>query len=224
MARRTGDTTPLQKVARALLAVVLGMSALLVAAVATAPRASAATTSGTVVYTAHESIPAPPPSNFAGSAGGDGWGLADHAWQRCTTCSTTSRPSRSPATCRATPRHAGPPRRPSPTAAATTSRPPASPGSGWTRPPDTSMSSPHVPRTPPQVWSASTPRSRASATGAQLFCGFTPLSAVGTTLRRNFISYSDISDPVVVGTNWYAFNEVDGTQSGHEEHPCCASA
>ena len=51
----------------------------------------------------------------------------------------------------------------------------------------------------------------ASATGAQLFCGFTALSAVGDAPNGG---YSGISDPVVVGTDWYAFNQVAATQTG----------
>jgi hypothetical protein len=48
-----------------------------------------------------------------------------------------------------------------------------------------------------------------AATGAQLFCGFTPLSGVGDAPTTFFGgTYSGMSAPVQVGTNWYGFNEV----------------
>ncbi len=53
----------------------------------------------------------------------------------------------------------------------------------------------------------------ASATGAQLFCGYTQLSAVGThhsTPRGT----AGLSAPVQVGNEWYAFNEVGGAGAG----------
>jgi len=221
MTRRTGDTPPLRKVARSVLAVALGMSALLVTAVATAPRASAATTSGTVVYTAHESIPAPPPSNFAGSAGGDGWGLAMtpaavyNVFHHQPTLQVACHLQSNAQACWTAPKT-------------------ITDGSGdnfatagqpglWmdqttghlyvfaTRASDATAGVVCIDTTQP-----------AAATGAQLFCGFTPLSAVGDA-PLNFVSYSDISDPVVVGTNWYAFNEVDGTQSGTKNTMLCFS-
>ena len=55
----------------------------------------------------------------------------------------------------------------------------------------------------------------ASATGAQLFCGFTPLSGVGdapTTFTTG--TYSSVSAPAQVGTNWYSFNEAQGAGAG----------
>ncbi|HZQ28985.1 MAG TPA: hypothetical protein VFA94_14915 [Acidimicrobiales bacterium] len=47
----------------------------------------------------------------------------------------------------------------------------------------------------------------AGATGAQLFCGFTPLSAVGDAQAGG----SGLSAPVQVGSRWYAYNEVAGS-------------
>jgi hypothetical protein len=58
----------------------------------------------------------------------------------------------------------------------------------------------------------------AGATGAQRFCGFTALSAVGGSP----ISLSaGVSDPVQVGTDWYSFNEVPGTPTGSEDELLC---
>jgi len=60
----------------------------------------------------------------------------------------------------------------------------------------------------------------ATATGAQLFCGFTPLSGVGDapTYFASFGTYSGISAPVQVGTNWYAMNEAPGQTVGSGAH------
>ena len=47
----------------------------------------------------------------------------------------------------------------------------------------------------------------ASATGAQLFCGFTPLSAKGDAVGG---LSATLSAPVMVGSDWYSFNAVAG--------------
>lgn len=51
----------------------------------------------------------------------------------------------------------------------------------------------------------------ANATGAQLFCGFTALTGAGQSYGAGI---SGISDPVTVGTKWYAFNYVNGVAPG----------
>ena len=53
------------------------------------------------------------------------------------------------------------------------------------------------------------------------FCGFTPLSGVGDAPLNG--GTSGISDPVVVGTDWYAFNAVPGTPTGTEDKLMCFS-
>ena len=63
----------------------------------------------------------------------------------------------------------------------------------------------------------------ASATGAQLFCGFTALSAAGDapiTGSGNLVS-SGLSAPVVSGFNWYAFNAAPGPASGTKNTLLC---
>jgi hypothetical protein len=64
-----------------------------------------------------------------------------------------------------------------------------------------------------------------SASGLQLFCGFTPLSAIGDApyALQNGVSLSGLSDPVQVGNHWYAFNAVQGTPSGTEDKLLCFS-
>ena len=54
------------------------------------------------------------------------------------------------------------------------------------------------------------------ASGSQRFCGFTPLSAVGDAPIN---LTAGVSDPVQVGSNWYAFNEVAGSADRHRGHP-----
>ncbi len=56
----------------------------------------------------------------------------------------------------------------------------------------------------------------ATATGAQLFCGFTPLSGVGDapTYFGEYGTYSGITAPAQVGTDWYALNEAPLTTVG----------
>jgi hypothetical protein len=62
-----------------------------------------------------------------------------------------------------------------------------------------------------------------TATGASLFCGFTPLSAAGEApIPSGQGMYAGITAPVQIGTKWYAFNEVDGVGTaagtGHTEN------
>ena len=58
----------------------------------------------------------------------------------------------------------------------------------------------------------------ASAPGAQLFCGYTHLTTGG---QAPYSAYAGISNPVQVGSNWYAFNEVAGTGTGEENELLC---
>ncbi len=53
----------------------------------------------------------------------------------------------------------------------------------------------------------------ASATGAQLFCGYTQLSATGDA-PLNSSSTAGLSAPAQVGNEWYSFNEVGGAGGG----------
>ncbi len=58
----------------------------------------------------------------------------------------------------------------------------------------------------------------AAATGAQRFCGFTALSGVGDA---PIDLKAGVSDPVQVGNDWFAFNEVPGPYSGSENQMLC---
>jgi hypothetical protein len=221
MARRTGDTRTLRTVTRTLIAAGLGVSALLVTAVATAPHVSAAVTGGTVTYSAKESIPAPPPSDFATASGGDGWAVAmtptavynvfhhDAVLQVACHLQSNAQACWSPKTIT--------------DGSGNNFTTPGQPGL-WldqatghlyvfaTRVPDDTAGVVCIDTTQP-----------ASATGAQLFCGFTALSAVGDAPLGGDLNASMVSDPVVVGSNWYAFNEAAGTQSGTRNTMLCFS-
>ncbi len=218
MATRTTTSTTVRAVVRALLAAVVGVGVLIGAAVAAAPRAGAAT-GGQVVYSAQINIPAPPASNFAGSAGGDGWGLAFtptavyNVFHHQATLQVACHLQTDASACWPAPETIvdG-----SGTEFASSSQPGlwldqatghlfvfatrVSDGTGGVVCIDTTLP--------------------ASATGAQRFCGFTALTAVGDA-PVNSSGISGISDPVVVGTHWYAFNGVNGTVSGTEDTLLC---
>ncbi len=57
------------------------------------------------------------------------------------------------------------------------------------------------------------------ATGADMFCGFTPLSAVGDSPQD--FSASGLSNPIQIGSSWYMVNEVNGTPTGTEDMMLC---
>jgi hypothetical protein len=208
--------SPLRSVVRALLAVIVGLGVLLGVAAASAPVASAAT-SGTVVYSAQVNIPAPPSSTFSGSAGGDGWGLAftptavynvfhhDPILQVACHLQTDATPCWSPKTIT--------------DGSGNGFASAAQPGL-WldhntghlfvfaTRSSDGTAGVVCIDTTQP-------------ASVADPFCGFTALSAVGEGPLNG--SISGVSDPVVVGTNWYAFNAVDSQQTGTRNTLLCFS-
>jgi hypothetical protein len=57
-----------------------------------------------------------------------------------------------------------------------------------------------------------------AAPGTSLFCGFTPLSAPGDAPIG---TYAGISSPALVGSNWFAFNEVAGSDTGTQNTMLC---
>jgi hypothetical protein len=58
----------------------------------------------------------------------------------------------------------------------------------------------------------------ANVTGGQMFCGYTHLTSAG---EAPIASFAGLSDPVQIGSNWYAFNEVAGTGTGAENELLC---
>jgi len=57
-----------------------------------------------------------------------------------------------------------------------------------------------------------------AASGTSLFCGFTPLSAPGDAPIG---TYAGISTPELVGSDWFAFNEVAGSDAGTQNTMLC---
>lgn len=163
----------------------------------------------TVTYSKIVNIPAPPASNFAGaSGGGDGWGLALSATKlynvfhhdsilqvNCHLQSTAAACWSSPKTITDGSGH--------------NFASSAQPGL-WLN-----QATRHL-----YVFATRTSDATAgvvcidttkSPSVADPFCGFTRLSAVGKAPLAG--SISAISDPVVVGTSWYAFSFVNGSSS-----------
>jgi hypothetical protein len=206
---------------RSLLAVLIGAGVLLAAAAATSPPASAAphaTAGDTVVYSAQIDIPAPPASNFSGSAGGDGWGLAftptavynvfHHSNLLVVACHKQSdaTPCWNPETI--------------------------TDGSGnnfsasgmpgvWMDQPSGHLFV-YATRASDNTAGVVCFDTTIAATNPNPFCGFTALTAVGDA-PMNPSGWSAITDPVVVGTSWYAFNYVAGTPSGSKDQLMCFS-
>ncbi len=203
---------------RAVLTIPIG-AGLVLALAGAAPShvAGAAQNSGSVTYSATLQFPSPPPSAFAGSSGGDGWAVALSSTQvfnvfhHTSTLQVACRQRSSASTCWSTP-----------------SKTITDAGGGnfaTSNAPGLYLdaNSGHI-----FVYAVRTSDATAgvvcidttkpvSATGRQLFCGFTVLSAVGDAP----IGSSYPSDPVQVGTNWYSFNEVVGAGGGSKNTLLC---
>jgi hypothetical protein len=211
----TGITT--RTLTRTLLAVLVGAGVLLGAVVAASPTAQAST-SGTVVYSAQLNIPAPPASNFAGSAGGDGWALAMtptavyNVFHHQSTLQVACHIQADASSC--------------------WSPETITDGSGnnfatagmpglWI-----DQATGHLfvfaTRVNDHTGGVVCIDTTAAATNPNPFCGFTALSGIGES-PTNGGSWSQLTDPVVVGTNWYAFNYVPGTPTGTEDQLLCFS-
>ena len=169
------------------------------------------------MYSAHESIPAPPASNFAGSAGGDGWGLAfttaavynvfhhDSVLQVACHLQKNATPCWAPKTI---------------TDGSGNNFASAGQPGLWM---DQANGHLYVFATRVNDQTAGVVCIDTTQPGSVLdpFCGFTALSAVGAAPMT--FGFSDLSDPVVVGTSWYAFNGPRGARPVRGT-PCCASA
>jgi len=219
MTKRSPTVASMRTAVRALLALalalVLGAGVLLsIAAATTAPAGAAG--SGTVTYSAQLDIPAPPSSSFSGSAGGDGWGLAFtstavyNVFHHDSILQVACHKQTDASACWAPKTIIG--------------------GSGH------GFSS----AAQPGLWMNQDTghlyvfATRSDNTGGVVcidttqpasnpdpFCGFTALTPVGDSPINGSISM--ISDPVVVGTNWYAFNGVDVTGTGAKNKLLCFS-
>ena len=166
---------------------------------------ASATTSTSVVYTATTTIPAPPSSTFAGAAGGgDGWAVAltptavYNVFHHATALKVNCHLQADASPCWSTYK---------------------------TITDSTSGNQNFATSGQPGMWVDQATgylyvfATRADGTGgvvcidttqpatvANPFCGFTALTPIGTASTS---SYSAITDPVMAGNNWYAFNEVN---------------
>jgi hypothetical protein len=179
------------------------------------PSASAGTT---VTYTSLVTVPAPPSSNFAGAAGGgDGWAVALTATQLFNVFHHNPRAliinchNQADATsCWLSPKtitDAG--------------------GGGFSTSGQPGLT---VDQTSGHLFVFATRLSDFTAGVVCIdttqpagnpnpFCGFTALSAVGDAPLDSGIS--GVTDPVVVGSKWYAFNEVPGIATGTKDKVLC---
>ena len=158
----------------------------------------------TVTITKRETIPVPPASTYAGSAGGDGWAVAmtptavynvfhhDNILQVACHLQTDASPCWNPETITDT----------SGNNFATSGQPGL-----WL---DQASDRLYVfaTRTSDATGGVVCIDTTQAASNPDPFCGFTALTAVGDAPVQSGIS--GISDPVVVGARWYAFNYVDG--------------
>lgn len=162
-----------------------------------------ATAATTTTYTAVETIPVPPASAYGGSGGGDGWGIAlsadrvynvfHHSSQLQVACHLQSDASQcwTPETITD----------PSGDNFATSGQPGL-----WL-----DQTSAHLyvyaTRTSDSTGGVVCIDTASASTNQNPFCGFTALTAIGAA--PTFQSISFISDPMRVGTHWYAFNFVN---------------
>ena len=190
----------------AFLAAILGGGPLVPATAAGGPQAT---------YTATVTIPVPPASTFAGSGGGDGWAVAmtpaavynvfHHAGTLEVAChlQTDASPCWSPETVTDA----------NGNGFATSSQPGL-----WL---DQASARLYVFATRTNDQTAGVvciDTAQAAAAPPKPFCGFTALTAAGEASAGT----SGISDPVVVGTRWYAFNYFDNaTVTGAKNKLLC---
>ncbi|MGA2522351.1 MAG: hypothetical protein ABSG81_16205, partial [Acidimicrobiales bacterium] len=196
---------------------ILALSGILTVALG-AFETTASAANSTVTYSSVVTVPAPPSSSFPGaSGGGDGWGLAitstqifnvfHHQPDLRVECHNQSDASQ----CWST----------GPKTITDTS------GNGYGTPPQPGL---WIDQATGHLFVFATRSSdgtagvvcidtSAPATDADPFCGFTALSGVGQSPLYDGIS--TVTDPVIVGSNWYAFDVVDGTPTGTQDKLLC---
>lgn len=169
------------------------------------PQPAAAST--TTTYTATETIPVPPASAYAGSGGGDGWAVAlssnkvynvfHHSGQLQVACHLQSDASAcwAPETITDS----------SGDNFATSGQP------GLWLNQATGHLYVYASRTSDSTGGVVCVDTTSAATNPDPFCGFIPLTAIGDAPTFDGISF--ISDPMIVGTRWYAFNYVNGVST-----------
>lgn len=178
---------------------------------------SASADSATVTYSATLTVPAPPASNFAGaSGGGDGWGVAlsstqvfnvfHHSGSLTVNCHNQSDAS----ACWTGPKTI---------TDGSGNGFSTSIGPGLFLAQDTGALYVPVVRTSDATAGVACIDTTQPVTATVLFCGFTPLSAVGQGSTDG--SANGLSAPVQVGSKWYFYNEVFGTPTGDGDALLC---
>lgn len=180
---------------------------------------SASAGSATVTYSATLTVPAPPASNFAGAnGGGDGWAVAlsstqvfnvfHHSGSLTVNCHNQSDAS----ACWTGPKTI---------TDGSGNNFSTSIGPGLFLAQDTGALYVTVVRTSDATAGVACidTTQPVTATAAALFCGFTPLSAVGQGSTDG--SANGLSAPVQVGSKWYFYNEVFGTPTGDGDTLLC---
>jgi hypothetical protein len=207
---RPNRPRPVSALSRAVLALLLVAGAVLTAVAAAGQTPAGAAVAGPVTYSSTITIGAPPPSNFAGSGGGDGWAVAlsssqvfnvfHHAPQLQVACHEQS----NAAPCWSSPKII---------TDAQGHNFSTSIGPGLYLDQSTGKLYVFVVRTSDSTAGVACidTTKPAGDTGAQLFCGFTPLSAIGGA-DANAPAVS-VSAPVQVGTDWYSYNELVGSST-----------
>jgi hypothetical protein len=195
----------------------LGLGALLLGSVGLQAPQAGATGASLVTYTATTSIPTPPQLAYAGTASGDGWAVAVSPTQvfnifhHSSTLQVACHNQADASSCWAGPEII---------VDGSGNNFATSSGPGMYLNPTTGFLYVFAVRTPDNTAGVVCINTTlgVSATGAQRFCGFTQLSTVGDA---PIFQKAGISAPILVGNNWFAFNEVPGPYSGTENQMLC---
>jgi hypothetical protein len=179
--------------------------------------AAASAAAETATYSAVQKIPVPPASNFAGSGGGDGWAVAmsdtavynvfHHQDYLGVACHFQSNAEACPGWPKTI----------------------TEPGTGkefYTQPQpglylDQHTGKLYVYATRPADDTGGVVCIDTTSIEADPFCGFTELTGKGEAPLTTTRGISGMGIPMLVGTHWYSFNFVQGTQSGTENKLAC---
>jgi hypothetical protein len=185
----------------------------------TVPFAATAASAGaeTATYSAIQTIPIPPASNFAGSGGGDGWAVA---LSETAVYNVFHHQSSIQVACHLQSNAEACPEWPK-----TISEPGG--GSGFSSQPQPGM---YLDQHTGKLYVYATRLSddtggvvcvNTASAEADPFCGFTELTGKGEAPLTQSRSISGMSNPMLIGTHLYSFNFAAGTQSGSKNELTC---
>ncbi len=171
----------------------------------------------TTTYSATETIPAPPASNYAGTGGGDGWALAFSAtevfnvFHHLGTITYACHKQSDASACY--------PNRTIQDASGNNFASNGHPGMYFDD--ATGKLYTYATRGFDSTAGVVCIDTTIAATTANPFCGYTPLTPVGDGPTNPSWGTSTTSNPMVVGTKWYSFNYVNGNSAGAKNHLLC---